>query len=249
MRIAIAGATGVVGRYTSEAVAAAGHEPVALARSVGVDIYRGDGLAGALAGVDAVIDATNAGSTEERPATEFFVQATANLSRMGAAAGVHRLVVLSIVGIDGVPTGYYAAKLAHERAAVAGPLPVTVVRSTQFHEFAAQMIRWNRQGPVAQIPDLRVQTVAARTVGRVLVEVAVASPGPRAPDLAGPAAEDLVVLARRFADRFDVGVRIVPVTATVPAGALLAGTAARIEGPSFEEWLDSEDAARLAREL
>lgn len=50
MRIAVAGGTGVVGRHVVAAVAAAGHEPVVLARSHGVDVTTGQGLDAALAG-------------------------------------------------------------------------------------------------------------------------------------------------------------------------------------------------------
>lgn len=47
MRIAIAGATGVVGRHTAEVAAAQCHEVVPLARSLGVDVLTGAGHAGA----------------------------------------------------------------------------------------------------------------------------------------------------------------------------------------------------------
>jgi uncharacterized protein YbjT (DUF2867 family) len=52
-RIAIAGGTGLVGRYAKEAVmpkkhcAAPGHETVTLARATGVDLLAGAGLADA----------------------------------------------------------------------------------------------------------------------------------------------------------------------------------------------------------
>lgn len=55
MRIAVAGGTGVVGRHTAEAVRAAGHEPVVLAPSTGVDLTTRAGLVQALAGAGAVI--------------------------------------------------------------------------------------------------------------------------------------------------------------------------------------------------
>lgn len=245
MRIAVAGGTGVVGHYVVEEARRAGHEPVVLARSAGVDVRSADGLAAALDGVDVVVDATNAGTTEEEPAIEFFVESTANLTRLAAASGVRHLVVVSIVGIDEVPTGYYAAKLAHERAARAGEVPATVVRATQFHEFPAQMIGWHRTGSVAAVPDLRVRTVAARTAGRVLVEVAAGPPAGRSRDLGGPDEADLVDLARQFAARFDPGLRVVSAEAPVPPGALLPGEEARIEGPAFGDWLETGDAARL----
>jgi uncharacterized protein YbjT (DUF2867 family) len=111
MRIAVAGGTGIVGRYVVQAATDTGHEVVVLARSHGVDTRTGDGLAQALDGVEIVIDVTNAGTIEQEPATEFFTASTANLQRVGAEQGVRHLVLLSIVGIDRVPVGYYAAKI------------------------------------------------------------------------------------------------------------------------------------------
>ena len=245
MRIAVAGGTGVVGRYVVQAAKDAGHEVVVLARSEGVDTRTGEGLAQALDGVEAVIDATNAGTTEEAPATGFFTASAANLQRVGAEQGVRHLVVLSIVGIDRVPVGYYAAKLAHEQAALAGPVPTTILRATQFHEFAAQMIVWNRDGDVARIPNLRVQPVAARTVGRTLAELAVAPPQEPAADLAGPEQADLVALARRLADHLRLGVEVQVLEPDVPAGALIPDDSAHIEGPTFGRWLTSDDAANI----
>ncbi|MFJ5914822.1 hypothetical protein ACIQFW_03335 [Streptomyces ardesiacus] len=43
VRIAVAGGTGLVGRLVVEEVTAAGHEPVVLARSRGVDLTTGRG--------------------------------------------------------------------------------------------------------------------------------------------------------------------------------------------------------------
>lgn len=247
MRIAVAGGTGLVGRHVVEHAGRRGHEVVVLSRSRGVDVCTGEGLASALEGVEAVVDVTNTGATGERAATAFFTAVAANLQRVGSESGVRHIVTLSIVGIDRVRTDYYAAKLAHERVAAEGPVPGTILRATQFHEFAGQMISRTREGSHAWVPELRVQTVAARTVARVLVEHAEGAPAGRAPDLAGPEQADLVTLARRLVERRGEAIEIHPAGSTTgaPPGALLPGDGARIEGPTFEEWLESEDAAAL----
>ncbi len=56
-RIAVAGATGRVGRHVVEVLEAGGHDVVAISRKHGVDVITGDGLAAALDGVECVIDA------------------------------------------------------------------------------------------------------------------------------------------------------------------------------------------------
>jgi uncharacterized protein YbjT (DUF2867 family) len=247
MKLAVAGGTGLVGRHVVATAQARGHEVVVLSRSVGVDIVSGDGLADALAGVQTIVDVTNSPSQDERAATDFFVAAAGNLQRIGAHGDVDHIVTLSIVGIDGIPTGYYAAKLAHERVAGSGPVPATILRATQFHEFPAQMIGWTADHGVARLPDLIVQTVAAQTVAEVLVELAEAQPTGRAADLAGPDQRRLVSLACAFLERR--GSQIVVERdgrPGIPERALLPGAGARIEPPGFDEWLDTEDAAALA---
>jgi uncharacterized protein YbjT (DUF2867 family) len=247
MKLAIAGGTGLVGRHVVAAAQAQGHEVVVLSRSVGVDVVSGEGLAVALTGVQTIVDVTNSALQDERPATEFFVAAAGNLQRVGARSGVDHIVTLSIVGIDEIPTGYYAAKLAHERVAGAGPIPATILRATQFHEFPAQMIGWTAEHGIARLPDLVVQTVAARTVAEVLVKLAEAPPAGRAADLAGPDQRRLVELARTFVERRGSGIAVEPDDRPgIPPRALLPGAGARIEPPSFDEWVDSEDAAALA---
>lgn len=245
MKIAVAGGTGVVGRHVVEAARTAGHEVLVLARSAGVDVQTGEGLAAALVGVQAVVDTTNPGTIDEAVATEFFVSSSATLQRVGAEAGVEHLVVLSIVGIDGLDSGYYAAKSAHENAARSGSVPVTVARATQFHEFPAQMIGWTRQGQTAWVPDLRVRTISARAVGQMLVEVAEAPPAGRSVDVGGPDEADLVALAELFVKRFQLGIEVVPLDAGLPPGALLPTENARLTGPTFDQWLETEDAARM----
>lgn len=249
MRIAVAGGTGLVGRHVVEAARQAGHDPVVLARSVGVDTRSGAGLAAALEGVDAVVDATNASTPDGAQAEAFFVESTANLARIGAEAGVGHLVVLSIVGIDRAPTAYYRAKLAHERAALDGAVPASIVRATQFHEFPAQLIARGRRGGTAELPSLRVRTVAARTVGRMLAEIAEGAPLRDRLEVGGPEEADLVPLARRFVGHFHLAIEVTPGEATVPPGALLPGVGARIEGPTFDDWLAGDDAAGMARAI
>lgn len=136
-RIAVAGATGRVGRHVVDVLEAAGYPTVAMSRATGVDVVTGEGLDEALGGVYAIIDAATGPSADEQPATEFFEAAARNLQRAGARAGVERIVVVSIIGTDRSTGGYTAAKVAHERATLAGPVPARILRAAQFHEFVA----------------------------------------------------------------------------------------------------------------
>ncbi len=248
MRIAIAGGTGIAGAYAVDAARARGHEVVVVSRATGVDLRSGAGLDAALEGAQVLVDATNPDPAARASADAFFTEVAERLQRAGARQGVRRLVVLSIVGIDrarAIP--YYAAKLAHEQAAGAGPLPAVVLRATQFHEYPGQVLARVRRGPLAPVPRTPVQTVAARTVGEVLAELAVAPDPPGLSELAGPEPGELVELVRLLARARGERVLVVPTGARDPsrvalrAGALLPSPGARLAGPTFAEWLAGPD--------
>jgi uncharacterized protein YbjT (DUF2867 family) len=248
MKVAVAGGTGLVGAYTVAALAAAGHDPVPLSRATGVDVRGGAGLADALGGVEAIIDALSTNDRAE--AGEFHEQTTRNLQQAGAAAGARHVVTLSIVGIDRVSAlEYYRAKLRQEQVAAAGPLPATIVRATQFHEFGAQMIGWTRKGAFAFVPHMPSQTVAARSVAQVLAEVAVGGPLAATLDVAGPDVADIVDRARAIVKARGRKIRVIALPypgaagKQVRAAGNLPGPGARIVGPAFADWLRSADAA------
>ena len=172
-------------------------------------------------------------------ATEFFTTAARNLHEAALGAGVQRLVVVSIVGIDRFDSGYNAAKLAQERATLGGPIPARILRATQFHEFVGALVEWGRQGDVSYVPKMRTQLVAARAVAEALADLALEpAPGPML-EIAGPREESLVEAARLLMARRGEPVRIEGVTwdERYEAGAALPGPDARLAGPTFEEWL------------
>ncbi|WP_152190235.1 SDR family oxidoreductase [Georgenia satyanarayanai] len=245
MRIAVAGGTGVVGRHVVDAVSASGHEPVVLARSRGVDLTTGAGLDDALGGVTAVVDVSNVTTLSRRTAERFFVRASENLLSAGRRAGVRHHVLLSIVGVDRCPLGYYRAKLRQEAEVLAGPVPATVLRATQFHEFVDQTLA-RVPGPVAVVPRMRMQPVAASELAAHLVEVAVGEPERRAADLAGPEVHEIVDLAPQVTAARGLRRRVLPVR--MPGGAGRAMTDGSLlpteDGPrgriTFREWLDAE---------
>lgn len=159
MRVAVVGGTGLVGGHTTEALRHAGHDAVVVARSTGTDVTTGAGLDAALAGVEAVIDVTNTFAQDADEAREFFAAATGHLLATEQRAGVGHHVVLSIVGVDRVGgNAHFAGKRRQEELTLAGPVPATIMRATQFHEFAAMVVGWTQQGDAATVP----RTLAAR---------------------------------------------------------------------------------------
>jgi uncharacterized protein YbjT (DUF2867 family) len=247
-KIAVTGATGRLGRPLVEVLEGQGHEVVPIARSKGVDVITGEGLAVALDGVEAVVDAATGPSPDEQEATDFFTTSTRNLHEAGAEAGVKRIALVSIIGIDRFKTGYNAAKLAQEQAATAGPIPTRILRAAQFHEFVEQLLDWGRQGDVAYVAAMRTQVVAARAVAKTLAEL-VTDSEPTGPTLevAGPREERLVDLARLVVEHRGESLEVVETSDFFPegdlydSGAALPGPDATLAGPTFEDWLLGQD--------
>lgn len=248
MRIAVAGATGRVGHHVVEVLRERSQEVVAISRADGVDIITGEGLDAALAGVEVIIDTATGPSPEQHAATEFFTTAARNLQAAGSRAGVRRIVVVSIIGIDGSAGGYNAAKVEHEHAMLAGPIPAQILRAAQFHEFVEQLVDWGTQGDVAYVPVMRTQLVAARAVAEQLVELAL---DPVAeittapiPEVAGPREERLADVARLLVAHRGGSVRVEessdpanPDRDLFENGGLLPGPDATLAGPSYADWL------------
>ena len=243
-KLAVTGATGRLGRPLVEVLEGQGHEVVPIARSKGVDVITGEGLAEALDGVEAVVEAATSPSPDEQEATSFFTTSARNLRELGAEAGVKRIVLVSIIGIDRFKTGYNAAKLAQEQAALEGPIPTRILRAAQFHEFVEQLLDWGRQGDVAYVAAMQTQVVSARTVAEELAGL-VADSEPTGPtlDIAGPRAERLVDLARLVVAHNGNSLEVVETNEFFPegdlydSGAALPGPDAKLAGPTFEEWL------------
>ena len=166
-----------------------------LARATGVDITTGVGLDAALADVDVVIDVSNLATLKRADSIAFFEAGTTRLLEAGARAGVRHHVILSIVGVDVVDFGYYFGKRRQEELALASGRPASVLRSTQFHEFAGQVLD-RATGPIVVTPRMQIQPVAAREVADALVDLAAGPPVGMAPELGGPQRRELSELVR-----------------------------------------------------
>jgi uncharacterized protein YbjT (DUF2867 family) len=246
MRIAVIGGTGVAGRHTVEALARAGHNPLVLSRSRGVDVTTGKGLDEELAGVDTVIDVTSVPTLDDAT-PKLFATATRNILAAEERAGVRHHVVLSIVGIDRIEGNpHLAGKRVQEELVTAGKIPYTIQRATQFFEFTGTVIEWLRQGDVITLPPLLLQPVAAVDVGEVLADLAVGGPAGRVPEVAGPDPQDLIDMARRILHARGEQVRLIPSWRTGLFGVdaagevLLPGPGARIAPTTFEAWLAAQ---------
>jgi len=246
MRIAVAGATGLIGSQLTALARKEGHEVVEIARETGFDLVAPEPgqLEAALAGVEAVADVTSTrGALDEKTSTDFFTAVAHNLGRAATAAGVARTVVLSIVGVDrATDFAYYRAKIAHERAtreSAPGPL---VLRATQFHDFARQSFEWNRDGDVTRVMDVPTQPVDTSEIARLMLDLATGAVDHDV-ELAGPRPENLVDLVKRYAAHIGSDVTVEPVdgSPSIAAGAMLPDhDGVLLRGIDWQTWLAAQ---------
>jgi uncharacterized protein YbjT (DUF2867 family) len=251
MRVAVAGGTGAVGRLVVRELERTGHDAVVLSRSSGVDLMTGQGFGERLKGCEAIIDVSNQTLLSRKAAVRFFGTVTGNLLDAGARAGIGHFLALSIVGADKVDTGYYMGKRRQEELIADGPLPWTVLRATQFHEFAEPLLDQAR-GPFAVIPKMLCRPVAAADVATRLVELAGRPGGRFVPPIAGPREWRMEDMAKRIARARGDRKILIPVRLPGRAGRAMTGGALLPHGPfteasrTFEDHLADLEARRSA---
>jgi uncharacterized protein YbjT (DUF2867 family) len=227
----VTGATGRLGAPTVARLRAAGRDVRSLSRRNGPEVVTGDLLTGA-----GIADAVDGAGTVLHLATgnrRSDVHATRTLVDAARGAGVEHLVLISIVGIEDIPLGYYRDKVAVERLVIESGLPHTILRATQFHALVGQLFSVQRRLPVLLAPAFEVQPIAVEEVAARLAELAEGAPAGRVADIGGPERRALPDLARAWADATGSRRRVVPVR--VP-GQVFAGYRAGhnlVPGPAY----------------
>jgi uncharacterized protein YbjT (DUF2867 family) len=218
----------------------------------GVDARTGRGLDRALEYADAVIDVTNAPDLAGPAARDFFEEMTHRVQDAEHRAGVKHHVVLSIVGANHVgEDGYFAAKRTQEKLVESGPIPYSILRSTQFYDFARVIAEWNTTDDTVRLPAKPVQPVAAADVADALVEMALGSPVDSAVDMGGPEKMLLAEFVHRVL-RTDHDPRyvveddeIIPVGFNISGDFLLPHAPLRPGPTTLESWVHDEGRRKL----
>ncbi len=258
--VLVTGGTGLLGRRVVRALASDGHTVRILTRAPaeppgpGADPYVGDlatgaGLPKAVAGAAAIVHC----ATDPRRSRLVDVEGTARLLDAARKAGRPHVVYISIVGVDRIPTEYYRAKLGAEAAIARSGLPSTVLRTTQFHEFAVDLLDRLIGLPVVPVPrGWRVQPIDVDEVARRLANTAASEPATRLPDLGGP---EIFPVAELVRERLgDTGRRRPVLELPLPGAvvtALRAGAnlvpANRAGGTTWREFLATRSPSQLLK--
>jgi uncharacterized protein YbjT (DUF2867 family) len=244
MKIVVMGGYGLLGSKLLRTLGEHDHDVTAASRRSAVNTLTRDGLAEALGGAEVVVDVTNSPSFEDDAVMEFFRTSTANLLAAEQAAGVRHHVAVSVVGCDRLSgSGYMRAKVAQEELIEAGPIPYTIVRSTQFNEFVEVIAYVATEGDTVRLPPARIQPVAAEDVARSVAATTVGPPANGVIELGGPEAFAFDELIRLSLTGRDDPRRVVTdpearyFGAELDDGGLLPGPGAQLGETRFEDWL------------
>jgi uncharacterized protein YbjT (DUF2867 family) len=189
MRILVIGARGLIGSKVAAKLSAQDHDVISASRRSGVDSLTGEGLAGAVAGADVLVDVADSPLFDDEPVMHFFTTATKNLLSAEREAGVKHHVALSVVGAQIMPdSGYNTAKAAQENLIRDSGRPYSIVRATPFFEFAIGLADSATEGDIVRLPHALFRPIAADDVATAVADAAIARPINGVTEVAGPEA-------------------------------------------------------------
>lgn len=203
VKVVVLGASGMIGARLLARLRASGVFVVPASRAYGVDAVTGRGLDAVLDGADVVVDVMNAGDYDPDVALAFFETSSRTVLEAAMGAGVRHHIALSIVGADRMPySGYFRAKQRQEAMIRSTALPHTIVRSTQFFEFAPRIVEAAGPGMALRLAPALIRPIAANDAAEILARLALAEPrgvveiaGPRLLHLDGFVRDYLAVTA------------------------------------------------------
>ena len=254
MQITVYGATGNFGRRLVTHLRARGHSVIAAHRGIGVDTYAGEGVTEAAVGSDILVDCVNHVTNNRHKALDFFSRSSRSIALAAAENPGAAMVCLSIAFRPEVARsnllGYYQAKELQERVyrRLVPADQLLTFRSTQWFELVESMTF--SAGPVAFVPKLRVQALAADEAARMMAE-AIDVDLRGTIEVAGPEISDFPTIAAKIAAA-DVDSAVSPGARSrrvrkilpVPIPGPLSGTglipdAPRLSAITVDEWLRS----------
>nr|WP_240963656.1 SDR family oxidoreductase [Luteolibacter luteus] len=245
MKIVVIGGTGLIGSKVVKNLRDKGHEVIAAAPSSGVNTLTGEGVAEAMKGAHVVVDVANSPSFEARAVLEFFETSGRNLLTAEAAAGVKHHVALSVVGTDRLQaSGYFRGKLAQEKLIESSPVPYTIVRATQFFEFAGSIAKSaTEEEDAVRLPPVMMQPMASDDVAAALTDLALHDPLNGMMEIAGPERIRQDEMVRQYLAANGEERKVVADPQALYFGAavddmsLTPGTNPRVGAVHYEAWL------------
>ena len=247
MKIVVIGGSGLIGSKLVTRLRQFDHNVVAASPQSGVNTISGEGLAEALHKAGVVVDVSNSPSFEDKAVMDFFTTSTKNLLNAEMKAGVSHHVALSIVGAERLPTsGYMRAKLAQEELIRKSGIPYSILRSTQFFEFAGGIAGSGTIGKDVYVSTGAVQPIASDEVVKELAEIVIGQPLNTTVEVAGPVRMTMYEFIRHYLNATEDQRHLVADEHALYFGAelndktLIPAENSRLGKTRYEDWFQNQ---------
>lgn len=247
MKIVVIGGTGLIGSKLVSRLLALDHLVIAASPSSGVDTITGEGLTTALKDADVVVDVSNSPSLEDDAALDFFTRSTSNLLAVEIYERVKHHIAISVVGADRLPgSGYLRAKVAQENMIRESGVPYSILRSTQFFEFAERIARAGAVGEEIHISPARFQPISSDDVIDALTDIVLGMPLNNTVEVAGPVAMPMNEFIRYYLDATEDSRQVIAdeqalyFGATLNDSSLIPGKKPRLGKTTYEHWFSTQ---------
>ena len=251
MKIVVIGGSGLIGSKLVNKLRQLDHTVIAASPNSGINTITGEGLSEALKDATVVVDVSNSPSFEDNAVLDFFKRSTTNLLTAEAYAGVKYHVAVSVVGAERLPaSGYLRAKLAQEELIKKSGIPNTILRSTQFFEFAAGIAKSGTIGDEVHISTGAVQPIASDEVVNALFDVVLDGPLNTTVEVAGPVRMPMHEFIRYYLNATEDSRQVIPDEHALYFGAelnvesLVPGQNPRLGKIKYEDWFRTQLVAK-----
>jgi uncharacterized protein YbjT (DUF2867 family) len=247
MKITVIGGTGLIGSKLVNKLRQLGHIVIAASPESGVDTITGEGLGETLKDADVVVDVSNSPSFEDKAVMGFFQKSTMNLLPAATNARVKHYVALSIVGTDRLPgSGYLRAKLVQEDLIKRSGIPYSILRSTQFFEFAGRIAKEGTIGNEVHISTGVIQPIASDDTVAALTDIVINPPLNATVEVGGPVRMPMSEFIRYYLAATENSHLLIPDEHALYFGVELNDTSlvtsenARLGKIKYEDWLSTQ---------
>jgi uncharacterized protein YbjT (DUF2867 family) len=247
MKIVVIGGTGLIGSKLVDKLRQLEHTVIAASPASGINTITGEGLNEVLKDADTVVDVSNSPSFEDDDVMDFFRKSTMNLVTAEAYAGVKHHVALSVVGADRLPgSGYLRAKVAQEDLIKVSGVPYSILRSTQFFEFADRIAQSATIGEEVHISPAVFQPIASDEAVAALADIVVGVPLNNTVEVAGPVRMPVYEFIRHYLNATEDSRQLVSDEHALYFGtelndeSLVPGENPRLGTIRYEDWLKAQ---------
>ena len=247
MKIVVIGGTGLIGSKLVDELRKLNHIVIPASPASGVNTITGEGLNEVVKDTDVVVDVSNSPSFEDKAVMDFFQKSTTNLLEAAIYAKVKHYVALSVVGTDRLPgSGYLRAKSTQEELIKNSGIPYTILRSTQFFEFAARIAQSGTTGNEVHISTGGIQPIASDETVAALTDVVISAPLNATVEVGGPERMPMSEFIRYYLNATEDPRQLIADEHALYFGveltddSLVAGENARIGKIKYEDWFSAQ---------